>query len=108
MPPRSVDTDGLERGLQPDALPLRARARRHGLAERICEQRDVLLARALRLIESCPCTEGCPACVGPVRTLERSESSDRDNPPGELSRGHTRKSVALALLGEMVGVGATF
>ena len=49
-----------------------------GLAERIWEQRDVLLARALRLIESCPCTGGCPACVG----------------PGEA----TRKSVALALL----------
>jgi DEAD/DEAH box helicase domain-containing protein len=36
-----------------------------GLAERVWEQRDVLLARALRLIESCPCASGCPACVGP-------------------------------------------
>ncbi|HEY8042122.1 MAG TPA: DEAD/DEAH box helicase [Polyangiaceae bacterium] len=49
-----------------------------GLAERIWEQRDALLARALRLIEGCPCTGGCPACVG----------------PGEA----TRKSVALGLL----------
>jgi DEAD/DEAH box helicase domain-containing protein len=36
-----------------------------GLAERIWEQRDELLARTLRLIERCPCTAGCPACVGP-------------------------------------------
>jgi DEAD/DEAH box helicase domain-containing protein len=36
-----------------------------GLAERIWEQRDVLLARTLRLIETCPCPSGCPACVGP-------------------------------------------
>jgi DEAD/DEAH box helicase domain-containing protein len=49
-----------------------------GLAERIWEQREVLLARALRLIEGCPCPTGCPACVG----------------PGEA----TRKDTAVALL----------
>lgn len=37
-----------------------------GLAERIFDQREVLLARALRLVESCPCACGCPACVGPA------------------------------------------
>jgi DEAD/DEAH box helicase domain-containing protein len=37
-----------------------------GLAERIFEQREALLARALRLVESCPCEGGCPACVGPA------------------------------------------
>jgi DEAD/DEAH box helicase domain-containing protein len=36
-----------------------------GLAERIWEQRDVLLARALRMIEGCPCPSGCPSCIGP-------------------------------------------
>jgi len=36
-----------------------------GLAERIWEQQAVLLARALRLIEGCPCPTGCPSCVGP-------------------------------------------
>jgi DEAD/DEAH box helicase domain-containing protein len=36
-----------------------------GLAERIWERRDVLLERAQRMIASCPCASGCPACVGP-------------------------------------------
>jgi DEAD/DEAH box helicase domain-containing protein len=37
-----------------------------GLAERIFAQREVLLARALHLVETCPCSGGCPACVGPA------------------------------------------
>lgn len=37
-----------------------------GLSERIFAQRDVLLARALRLVEGCSCDAGCPACVGPA------------------------------------------
>ena len=53
-----------------------------GLAERIYDQRDVLMARALRLIEGCDCKSGCPACVGPAESH------------GEQSR----KSVALELL----------
>jgi DEAD/DEAH box helicase domain-containing protein len=48
-----------------------------GLAERIFEQREVLLARALRLVEGCPCEYGCPACVGPNAGL--------DNPPPPLA-----------------------
>jgi DEAD/DEAH box helicase domain-containing protein len=35
-----------------------------GLAERIWEQRETLLARALAMIGGCPCPTGCPACVG--------------------------------------------
>jgi DEAD/DEAH box helicase domain-containing protein len=53
-----------------------------GLAERIWEQRDALLGRTLRLIETCPCLHGCPSCVGP---------SDA-----------TRKEVALELLRAVV------
>jgi DEAD/DEAH box helicase domain-containing protein len=53
-----------------------------GLSERIFEQREVLVARALRLIESCPCEGGCPACVG----------------PGATGTTYSRKSVALELL----------
>ncbi|MDP9000655.1 MAG: DEAD/DEAH box helicase [Myxococcota bacterium] len=36
-----------------------------GLAERLWEQREVLVGRTMRLIETCPCDSGCPACVGP-------------------------------------------
>jgi DEAD/DEAH box helicase domain-containing protein len=36
-----------------------------GLSERIFEARDELLARARTLVAGCPCTYGCPACVGP-------------------------------------------
>jgi DEAD/DEAH box helicase domain-containing protein len=41
-----------------------------GLAERIFEQREVLIARALRLVEGCRCDFGCPACVGPNAGLD--------------------------------------
>ena len=58
-----------------------------GLAERIYEQRETLLARALRLIETCPCERGCPACVGPSDAISNAGG-----------RAHTRKSVALELL----------
>jgi DEAD/DEAH box helicase domain-containing protein len=47
-----------------------------GLAERIWEQRDVLLARALRMIESCPCDAGCPACVGPGESSRKTVAID--------------------------------
>jgi DEAD/DEAH box helicase domain-containing protein len=43
-----------------------------GLAERVWEQRDLLLARTLRLIETCPCSGGCPACVGPGEAWRKS------------------------------------
>jgi hypothetical protein len=35
-----------------------------GLAPRLFEEREALLSRAQRLIEACPCDDGCPACVG--------------------------------------------
>ncbi len=58
-----------------------------GLAERIWEQRDVLLARTLRMISGCACVAGCPSCVG----------------PGEASR----KTVALELLRSVVPTAST-
>jgi DEAD/DEAH box helicase domain-containing protein len=53
-----------------------------GLSERIFAQHDVLLARARDLIARCPCTSGCPACVGPA--------------------DETRKELALELLADVV------
>jgi DEAD/DEAH box helicase domain-containing protein len=43
-----------------------------GLAERIWEQREMLLARALRMVESCRCASGCPACVGPGEATRKA------------------------------------
>ena len=36
-----------------------------GLSPRIFERREELVARTRRLIETCACSTGCPACVGP-------------------------------------------
>jgi DEAD/DEAH box helicase domain-containing protein len=36
-----------------------------GLAPRLFDRHAELIAGALSLVESCPCEEGCPACVGP-------------------------------------------
>ncbi|MDP9033239.1 MAG: DEAD/DEAH box helicase [Myxococcota bacterium] len=47
-----------------------------GLAERIWEQRNVLLPRALRLIETCPCESGCPSCVGPGESARKAIALD--------------------------------
>jgi len=53
-----------------------------GLAERIYEQRMILLDRARKLVSSCACASGCPACVGPA--------------------GDGRKLVAMELLSRLV------
>ncbi|HEX8820919.1 MAG TPA: DEAD/DEAH box helicase [Archangium sp.] len=37
-----------------------------GLAARLFDLRDELLRRARRLLESCACEDGCPACIGPA------------------------------------------
>jgi len=57
-----------------------------GIAERIYERADELLARARKLIVGCSCEEGCPACVGPVE-----EGADQ------------RKIVAVKLLDALAG-----
>lgn len=40
-----------------------------GLSERLYEVHDELIARAQRLITSCTCLSGCPACVGPIEEV---------------------------------------
>ncbi len=57
-----------------------------GLAERIFEQREALIARTAMLIQSCACKVGCPACVGPA----------------DFGAEVSRKSVALELLQRIV------
>ena len=45
-----------------------------GLAERIWEQRDALASKTLRMIETCPCTSGCPSCVGPGEAFPKQSA----------------------------------
>jgi DEAD/DEAH box helicase domain-containing protein len=36
-----------------------------GFSQRLFELHEELLRRARELVEECPCTDGCPSCVGP-------------------------------------------
>jgi DEAD/DEAH box helicase domain-containing protein len=56
-----------------------------GLAGRLYDERDELLARARRLIEGCACEQGCPACIGVM------PGSPTDAP-------HGRRELVLAVL----------
>ncbi|WP_284639918.1 DEAD/DEAH box helicase [Paenibacillus silviterrae] len=57
-----------------------------GLSERLYEVHGELLKEAKRLISSCGCLSGCPACVGPIEEV-----------------GLTGKQLALALLQKAEG-----
>lgn len=74
-----------------------------GLAERIWQQRHALASRTLRLIETCPCDSGCPACVGPgessrkqaaVELLRSGVAFDPDLDGAAIGGAHTRRPVA--------------
>jgi DEAD/DEAH box helicase domain-containing protein len=69
-----------------------------GLAERIFEQRELLLARALRLVEGCPCVSGCPACVGPSTEGSADPHGKREERESKRPRASGRKAVALLLM----------
>jgi DEAD/DEAH box helicase domain-containing protein len=56
-----------------------------GLAARAFERRMELLSRARELVESCPCDDGCPACVS----------------PGHEQGVHGRKNLALEIVREL-------
>jgi len=67
-----------------------------GLAARLFDQREELLRRARRVLESCPCEDGCPACIGPAAgALPGSAPVD----------AHPRKRLGLELFSAL-GVGA--
>ncbi len=68
-----------------------------GLCARLYEDREVLMARARALLESCPCDSGCPHCVGPVVAAAGANEA----PPT-----HGKKQAALAML-RRLGVVAT-
>jgi len=61
-----------------------------GLSSRLFDERAVLLKRSQRLIATCPCPDGCPACIGPAAGAPAST-------PGAV----TRKGVLLGLLASL-------
>lgn len=75
-----------------------------GLAERIFAQRETLLARALRLVEGCPCASGCPACVGPGMGAPGPNGPQLAGPAPQQSGGRLgKKEVAKELLRRVLG-----
>jgi DEAD/DEAH box helicase domain-containing protein len=58
-----------------------------GFSRKLFEMHAELTARALELVQECPCEDGCPSCVGPA---------------GENGMGGKQES--LALLRELAGV----
>jgi DEAD/DEAH box helicase domain-containing protein len=46
-----------------------------GLAPRLFDAREELMLRTVSLLSRCECTDGCPACVGPVAGLPLSASN---------------------------------
>ncbi|MBK8019428.1 MAG: DEAD/DEAH box helicase [Betaproteobacteria bacterium] len=61
-----------------------------GLSAPLFDLRSAVVQRATELVRDCPCTHGCPACIGPVL------------PPDARAR-HSPKSSALRILALMQG-----
>ncbi len=48
-----------------------------GIAEKACENVPTLLLRTLEALESCPCADGCPACVQSPRCGSNNQPLDK-------------------------------
>lgn len=64
-----------------------------GLAPLLHQQRAAIAQGAIDLIAACPCSLGCPACVGPILA-------------SEAERGYSPKAAALTILGGFLERGA--
>jgi DEAD/DEAH box helicase domain-containing protein len=96
-PPRRGDAKEGSRGYDPTLFLYEHCPGGTGLSERLFEQREALLLRAHKLIASCPCASGCPACVGPV--------TPKATLTGPGSALPSRKAVALELLASLAAAG---
>jgi DEAD/DEAH box helicase domain-containing protein len=59
---RAVETEATPRIYVYDRMPGGV-----GLSERLYQERQALVGRALKLVTSCACPAGCPSCVGALR-----------------------------------------
>jgi DEAD/DEAH box helicase domain-containing protein len=64
-----------------------------GLAPRLFEQRDELMARVLGLLHGCTCDSGCPSCVGPTMFPNTSQHT--------AVNGQARREIAVQLLSDL-------
>jgi DEAD/DEAH box helicase domain-containing protein len=64
--PPSVTMTSQESGFDPTIFLYDHVAGGIGLAPRLFDEREALVRRTRALIEGCSCTDGCPACIGPV------------------------------------------
>ena len=46
-----------------------------GFAARLFDLHDALLADAAALVHDCPCTAGCPSCIGPLHLVEGAKEA---------------------------------
>ncbi len=60
-----------------------------GLSAQLYEIREELLEAALERVRDCPCTAGCPACVGPAGDVEPDAKSLTERLLQALMRFHT-------------------
>jgi DEAD/DEAH box helicase domain-containing protein len=64
-----------------------------GLAPRLFEQRDELMARVLGLLHGCTCDSGCPSCVGPTMFPNAAQHT--------AVSGQARREIAVQLLSDL-------
>jgi len=69
-----------------------------GLSAPLFEMRTRVVAQAARMVASCPCSDGCPACIGPVTDADADTDTDTDS-RGDASRKALAQGV-LALFAE--------
>ncbi len=73
-----------------------------GFSERGYLEADAVFARAMELLESCPCHEGCPSCVG-LPVLRPAQHQDPDSGQGYPIPGKPAARALLAAAGEAMG-----
>jgi DEAD/DEAH box helicase domain-containing protein len=73
----SVDLDDPERAFVPTVFLYDNYPGGIGLSAPLYGMRSEVVRRALELVEACPCTHGCPSCVGPILASDEARGSPK-------------------------------